>query len=223
MVRIGAMMAAFGGLGVGLATAEGCGTNGPTVDSAGSLQCGDCRQYAYNCTNRDPVCAPDDVTAGVQLNCQSWTEKKDCTQGNTGGSGGADGGSDGGSDGGQGASCSSWDPDSLVAYNRSTRRYEVDQQLVDDLELDRTLLNCDSARAEIQSGGYYQLYNVGRDDLAFHLGLRNGDIIKKVNGIALVTPDDYMNAYASLNGTTTSFVLSVERHGSIITLKYEIV
>ena len=219
VVRIGAMMTVFGGLGVGLA-AQGCGTNGPTTDSSGNLQCGDCVQYAYNCTNRGPVCAPDDVTAGVQLNCQSWTEKKDCTHGNSGGSGGAEGGSD---DWGQGANCSSWDPDALVAYNRSSRKYEVDQQLLDDLEVDRTLLDCDSARAKILSGGYYELYRVGRDDLSSHLGLRTGDVIKSVNGYDLRNESDYLAAYAALDGTTTDFELVIDRGGRIITLKYEIV
>ncbi len=218
ILRIGVLMAGIGGLGVGLATTEGCGsTSGPSTNNNGDLVCNECDQYAYKCTNKGPVCAPDDITAGVQLNCQSWTEKKDCT-GNSGGSGGADGGS-----GGQGSSCGTWDPDALVAYNRNTREFEVDQQLLDDLETDLTVLDCDSARARILSGGYYQMHSMGRDDLSFHLGLRNGDVIKAVNGYDLETPDDYLAAYTALKGTTTSFDLEVVRGGVTITVNYEIV
>ncbi len=213
-------MVAFGGLGIGLATAQGCGSSsGPEVVN-GQLKCGDCDQYAYNCDGT-AVCAPDDYTAGVGFSCYTWSEKKDCTHNAPSGTEGAD---DGGSDdGGQGSNCGSWDPDALVAYSRTTRKYEVDQQLIDDLEADRTLLDCDSARARLVSGGYYELHSVGRDDLSSHLGLRSGDIIKSVNGYDLLNEADYLAAYAALDGTTTEFELEVDRGGRIITIKYVIV
>jgi hypothetical protein len=209
----------------------GCDEDAPYVDDSGELQCGDdCRQYAYACQDGRGVCAPDDYTAGVVWNCQ-WTEKKECFGGvgdtGPGGETGLDGGEAGDPSGNSGADttagdpvCAQWDPDSHVLYNRQTKTYEIDQVLVDDLQADASpLTECDGARRELLSGGYWQVVGIEQDDLARHLGLAEGDRIRAINGIDLRLPEDYLTALTQLQNATT-FVLSVTRGTRTVSLNY---
>ncbi len=80
----------------------------------------------------------------------------------------------------------------------------------------------DNARLIEQPAGYFKLERVGSDDLAYHLGFRNGDIPQKANGYTLKTWDDYATAITQLDGQT-SFTITVKRGTSTITLQYEVV
>lgn len=217
LVRVAVVVGFIGGA---VAAGEGCDCNGtgPYVDANG-LHCGDCPQYAYRCTDGSKdwaICAPDDLSAGMQ--CAWWTEKKEC-EGIGSGTAGGDGGSDDGGDSG-GSLCASWDPDSYVAFNRTTGKYEIEEQLRTDLNANPLpLTECDSARMKMVSGGYYEFYNVGRDDLAVHLGFQEGDILKNVNGYDLVVPEDYLDALDALK-SADEFEATVTRRGATVTLRY---
>ncbi len=148
----------------------------------------------------------------------AYCQPKNCA-GNDSGSGTSGASGDSGDPPGQ---CEDWDPDGLVAFNRKTRAYEVDQQLIDDLQQKPTLLSCDGSKSVLQSGGFYMLEGLGRDDLASHLGLRDRDIIKSLNGWDLRYPDDYFSAFAAL-ADQTSFTLTVDRDGVDVVLTFVVV
>jgi hypothetical protein len=118
--------------------------------------------------------------------------------------------------------CAGWDPDSYVAYNRATNRYEIDQVLVNDLNTNPfPLTDCDDARAQLVSGGYYELVHIGRDDLARHLGFVEHDVIRSINGYDLRLPQDYDNAMTDLRDDT-SFTVVITRSGTTRTLRYDV-
>lgn len=218
---------------------DGCGCNddGPYIDGDDELQCGECGQYAYRCEVNGEVyaeCAPDDPSV-TMLGCTWWTEKKECYFGDTaGGTAGEDEGSgddgvsagevDSGVDSSGGEDlCDTWDPDSHVTYNRITHKYEIDQVLVDDLNTNPLpLLDCDTTRSQMVSGGYYEFVHVGRDDLATHLGFVEHDAIHSINGHNLLLPDDYEDALTDLRDDT-SFTVTFVRNGSTLTRIYQVV
>jgi len=226
-------------IGGGLSS-EGCNCDGtaPSLDSNGDLECNDCQQQAFECVDNNGsqrfLCTPDAPTA-LNMGCAGASQQKDCT-GNVGGTGGgADSDADDGGQGGDvdetgagldetgagGGPCEDWDPDGYVAYDRRARAYVIEQALVDDLVAQPTLLwECDSTRAQIRSGGFYELRDVAPGDLSSQLGLRQDDVILKVEGYSLQWPDDYLNAYTALS-QRTDFKIEVERRGKVITLEYE--
>jgi hypothetical protein len=191
----------------------------PTVDQQGEVQCGDCGQWAYSCQGGGMICAPDYATA-ADMGCfvDESKPRKNCA-GNNQGSGTGGHADESGDPPGQ---CQDWDPDGLVSFNRRTRAFEVDQQLIDDLEQKPSLLSCDGSKSVLQSGGFFMLRGLGRDDLASHLGLRDGDIVKSLNGLELRFPDDYFAVFGTL-ADATSFTLVVNRRGVDVELNFVVV
>lgn len=209
-----------------------CDDDGPYVDNNGALHCGpECDQWAYACAGADPVCAPDDYTAGIVYGCQ-WTDKINCGIGGDTGADGAeadvDDGGDAEVDSGVDSSggdqlCDDWDPDPYVTYNRRTNRYEIDQALVDDLNTNPLpLTECDEARFRLLSGGYWEIVDIGQDDLVRHLGFTEHDSIRSVNGYDLQTAQDVEDAWLDLRDETL-FTVVVLRSGTVLTRSYEIV
>ena len=115
-----------------------------------------------------------------------------------------------------------WDPDDYIRFNRKTGRVEVDKTLIDDIASNGyVLIQEDSARLVAQSGDYYKVVSVGRDDLAYHLGLRENDVIKSANSIELKTLDDYANAIVQLRDVSL-LTLVVERGSSTSIIEIDI-
>ncbi len=175
-----------------------------------ALACEACAGFwAYTCTNGTLICVADDTQAANQCPGGTWTSKTNCVNAPLQGTG----------SGGY----PNWDPDSYVAYNRSTEHYEVDQTLIDDIAADGAVLFVqDRARLVEDGTDYFTLESVASDDLAYHLGFRNGDTVLTVNGISLKAWPDYVDAIAS-EREKTYFVVVVSRNGSTVTLTYDIV
>ncbi len=67
----------------------------------------------------------------------------------------------------------------------------------------------------------FKIYAIRRGSLAWHLGLRNGDLIRTVNGYDLSSPDKCLEAYARLRASDL-VVVELERAGISHELRYQI-
>lgn len=190
---------------------EGCGCDEgkPYVDGKGQLACNECTQYAYDCVNQAPVCAANELDA-IEMGCEGSDQFKDCRD------------TPGGDITGSSNGCGSWEPDSYVTYITSSGRYEIEQRLVTDLENDPSLIFCDSAYYVPQPGGYYTIDFIETDDLAYHLGFRNGDRVLAVNGHRVQWPRDYAEAFEKLDDET-ELMVTVFRNSTTLYLYYRIV
>ncbi|MCA9601248.1 MAG: hypothetical protein R3A78_15675 [Polyangiales bacterium] len=65
------------------------------------------------------------------------------------------------------------------------------------------------------------LYGVRQDSLLAHMGIRNGDAIRDMNGFDLATPEKAFEGYAGLK-TAETVTLHGERDGKPLTLTYHI-
>ena len=71
------------------------------------------------------------------------------------------------------------------------------------------------------SGQGYGIYSIKRGSVVEQMGLRNKDIVRKVNGRDLNSMEDILQAYQSLRGDS-EIVLEVTRGGKPVALKYQI-
>lgn len=67
-----------------------------------------------------------------------------------------------------------------------------------------------------------QLFGVRPDDLTARLGLRNGDVLLRVNGLDIASPERCLEAYARLR-QTDRLTVTLERAGRELALTYVIV
>lgn len=100
-------------------------------------------------------------------------------------------------------------------------RYALPRQLVE-----RTLQNpAQLMRAgrvvPARDGAGMRLFGVRSGGVLNQLGLRNGDVLVSANGHALGSADSALQAYTELR-TARSLSLSIMRHGSPVTLRFEI-
>ena len=84
------------------------------------------------------------------------------------------------------------------------------------------LYECDSARINVTEGLVVE--NAVSTDMAYLLGLRNGDLLVEVNGMPLGDPMEVFMAYAELflNQGEDSYTLKVERASAYVYLDYSI-
>jgi general secretion pathway protein C len=106
----------------------------------------------------------------------------------------------------------------------SDTEYQVDQS-----EIDRILQNLNevSTQARIvpnfvngQSNGF-KLFSIQPGSIFQKIGLTNGDVIKKINGYEMNSPDKALELYQKLRDTK-SIVIQMDRHGSDKTVNYQI-
>jgi hypothetical protein len=146
-------------------------------------------------------------------NCKTWFTGDGEDGGETGGGETGDGGLGG----------AAWDPGSHVTYDPHRGHYVVDAAFVDDLKDDWASLGNDAAYLqETSSGGYYEILDVARGDLAHAMGLQSGDTLRNVNGYDLGTLGEVLDAYIELYDET-EFTLEVIRGSTLVTLEYVIV
>jgi general secretion pathway protein C len=67
----------------------------------------------------------------------------------------------------------------------------------------------------------FRVYAVRRGSLAWHLGMRNGDIIRTVNGLDVTSPDKCLEAYSRLRSSDL-VVVELLRAGVVHELRYHI-
>lgn len=166
-------------------------------------------QNVYFCnvpTNNNRICAYGFADAQATCGAGGVVGEYKCDHT----SGGTFGGDTGG---GTGDPFPAWNPDDFIRFDRATGEYVIDRTLVDDIAQDgRILWAKDDTRLVALSGGYFELQSISRDDLAQHLGLRSGDVIKSANGIDLKINDDYALAIVQLFNASQISV-GIERPG----------
>lgn len=112
------------------------------------------------------------------------------------------------------AMCDGWDPGSEITMTSGVRH--IEQSFIDDLVANSLpLLYCDSARFEVaSSGAYYEVVDAVSGDFFYEVGLRNGDVVKSLNGASLATDEDVAEAFGDfyVAGPVGSHTLEVERY-----------
>jgi hypothetical protein len=83
------------------------------------------------------------------------------------------------------------------------------------------LWGCDDATIMLGQGGF-EVDNANVGELLYELGLRDGDIIRKINEIDIDTYQDVGYVFTELwvNDNETSFTIEVERNSTLIELNY---
>ena len=96
--------------------------------------------------------------------------------------------------------------------------YEVDRELIETVISDPTRIK--GARVVPGKAGL-KLYGIRTPSAFSHLGLRNGDVLTSVNGIALDGPDGMLDAFAAAR-TATTIRVTVTRRDTEVTLSYTV-
>jgi general secretion pathway protein C len=102
-------------------------------------------------------------------------------------------------------------------------RYELDRSLVDEVTRNPTMVKGGFARPAVKDGQMIGMrISAVRPGSAYdRLGLKNGDILRSVNGFDLTTPDKMLEAYTKLR-TASSLALQIDRRGEPVQLHYKV-
>jgi general secretion pathway protein C len=97
-------------------------------------------------------------------------------------------------------------------------------------ELDKTLSNLNDVAMQarivpafkdgVATG--FKLFSIRPDSIYSKIGVQNGDVIRRINGFEINSPDKALEAYAKLKDSTR-VEIEIERNGSNITKSYDIV
>ncbi|MBW2146175.1 MAG: PDZ domain-containing protein [Deltaproteobacteria bacterium] len=115
-------------------------------------------------------------------------------------------------------------PSSSLVEKISANSYAVSRE-----ELMRNVQNMSQFLTQLRVRPHFQdgqpngflVTNIRRGTLVEQLGLRNGDIIKRVNGETMNRPDELFQAYQQLQNENM-IQLEIERKGQVQTLSYTI-
>ena len=66
-----------------------------------------------------------------------------------------------------------------------------------------------------------RLYGIRRTSLLGRLGVRNGDMLRTINGFDMTSPDSALEAYTRLR-TSDQLTLAVKRQNNDMTIEYRI-
>ncbi len=107
-----------------------------------------------------------------------------------------------------------------VSWDAGASRYNVNAEFFGDILKNPGWIVKDGPRLEWTGGGW-ALVNVRPGTIAEALGLRTGDVPKKLNGADITDVDAALGAIGVLR-SQTSFQLQVKRNGAIVTFNYEL-
>lgn len=106
----------------------------------------------------------------------------------------------------------------------SENSYEVSKA-----ELDKTLSNLNDVAMQarivpafkdgVATG--FKLFSIRPDSIYSKIGIQNGDVIRRINGFDINSPDKALEAYAKLK-ESTNIEIEVERNGSVVRKSYSI-
>jgi len=102
----------------------------------------------------------------------------------------------------------------------SDSEYEVPRA-----EIDRTLSNLNEARIvpafkDGQTQGF-KIFSIRMDSLYKKIGIENGDVIKRINGNDLNSPEKALEIYSSLRGASR-IDIEIERNGAVLRKTYNV-
>jgi general secretion pathway protein C len=66
-----------------------------------------------------------------------------------------------------------------------------------------------------------KLYGIRRNSLLGRLGVRNGDMLRTINGFSMTSPDTALEAYSRLR-SADKLTLAVKRQNKEMTIEYNI-
>lgn len=69
--------------------------------------------------------------------------------------------------------------------------------------------------------GGFKIYSIKKNSIYRSIGIKNGDIIKSINGIELSSPDKALEAYSRLQ-TASKLSLDVKRRGETMSIDYTV-
>jgi hypothetical protein len=95
------------------------------------------------------------------------------------------------------------------------RTWEIDRSLVDALLAESAPLRHPVRLVPVADDGHVtgvKLYGIRPGSLLAKLGLRNGDIIRSIDGYDLATPDRALDAYSRIGDATTHAILLERAH-----------
>lgn len=103
-------------------------------------------------------------------------------------------------------------------------RCEVDRSVIDKVLVNTSALARSArivpSRQDHRPNGF-KVYAIAPGSLCAKLGLRDGDLLKTINGLELATPDKTLEAYGKLK-PASHLTLRLERRGKDMTLEYQI-
>lgn len=120
--------------------------------------------------------------------------------------------------------CGDWVPDDYVSGPISNN-YSIELDLISTLQNDPTpIFACDTTRVDL-SDDVLEITSASSTDMAYLLGLRNGDVLVEVNGMPLDTPTDVMAAYYDLwvEEGELEYTLTILRGSSNTLLYYSVI
>src|SRR5690606_34143685 len=105
-----------------------------------------------------------------------------------------------------------------------TNEYNVDRALVTSALGDQAALMRMARVIPHEENGQtvgVKLYGVRRSSLLGRLGIRNGDMLRDINGLDLSSPDAALQAYAQLP-TASDVTVNIQRRGQDMALKFHL-
>jgi len=112
---------------------------------------------------------------------------------------------------------------------KGIKKVAADRFILDKKEVDRLSGNVSQFMTQVRiipnmvrgKGSGYKLLNIKRGSLVESIGLKNGDIVKEINGRSIDKPEEAFVAYQQLKDGG-SFSIELERRGKRETIHYEI-
>ena len=122
------------------------------------------------------------------------------------------------------------DPASLVPGDMTgvTKFSETDYK-VERTELDKTLANLNEVATQARivpsfrngAPNGFKLFSIRPGSIYAKIGLQNGDVIQKINGFEMNSPDRALEVYTKLRDAT-NLTIELQRRGATMTMNYKI-
>ncbi len=122
------------------------------------------------------------------------------------------------------------DPANLVPGDMTgvTKFSETDYK-VERTELDKTLANLNEVATQARivpsfrngAPNGFKLFSIRPGSIYAKIGLQNGDVIQKINGFEMNSPDRALEVYTKLRDAT-SLTIELQRRGATMTMNYKI-
>ena len=110
-----------------------------------------------------------------------------------------------------------------------TQTFEAIDVIADEVFVDKALANQGSLMKTARVIPHEEdgrvvgvkLYGIRRNSLLGRLGVRNGDMLRTINGFAMASPDTALEAYSRLR-TADKLTLAIKRQNKETTIEYNI-
>jgi general secretion pathway protein C len=118
---------------------------------------------------------------------------------------------------------------SATDYSKGVKKtgeyeYQIDKSMLDEQLQDLTKLGMEARVVPNYKDGKYEgfrLVGIRPDSLYRYIGIESGDVIKRINGQEIDTPNKALELFEKLK-TSSAINLDVERRGKPVTLNYSI-